>query len=485
MTRPLGKFKIAHGPFEPNWESIRAQYRCPEWFRDAKFGIFAHWGAQSVPEAGDWYARDMYIEGSGPYKHHLEHYGHPSEFGYKDILNLWQAEKWNPEGLLDFYRRIGARYLVAMAAHHDNFDAWNSKYSPWNSVRVGPKRDVVGEWAAATRRAGLRFGVSYHVSPGRVWREFMPVRFNSDKQGAKAGLPYDAARLTKADGKGTWWEGLDPRDLYGPPHTADDPCPDFVQRFFHRVDDLIQQHDPDLLYFDDPLQYEPDCETFLGMPDLAPQLAAHYYNSNLRRNRGNLQAVLNLKVVPRWIRSAMVEDFELCRADSILPDPWQSDTYLGGWHYVNWRGYRSAQSVIVELADIVSKNGNLLLCIPMHDNGLHDQRDIKEMEAVGKWLDVNGEAIYGSRPWLRHAEEEMRFTSKDDVAYVIVPTLPADDLLKIKGFAKPTGIKVVEVSALGQRGRLEFTQCQRSMEVPLPRKLPNQLATVVKVRVAK
>ena len=340
------KFEIAAGPFEPNWESLRAGYACPDWFRDAKFGIVAHWGPQSVPEADDWYARNMYIEGSDPYTHHLRHYGHPSEFGYKDILNLWRAEKWDPDGLLAFYRRIGARYFVAMAAHHDNFDAWNSKHSPWNSVRVGPRRDVVGQWAAAARKAALRFGVSYHVSPGRVWREFMPHRYGSDKQGPFAGVPYDAAKLTKADGKGTWWSGLDPRDLYGPPHTAVDPCPDFVRNFLLRVDNLISQHHPDLLYFDDPIGLEADCGTYLGMPDLAPQIAAHYYNSNLKWNRGKLSAVLNLKdcgnLAP-WIRDAFVLDFEVNRANELRPSPWQTDTNLGGWHYVHYRGYRTAE----------------------------------------------------------------------------------------------------------------------------------------------
>lgn len=479
------KFKIADGPFDPNWESLRAGYKCPEWFRDAKFGIFAHWGPQSVPEEDDWYARNMYIEGSGAYKFHCKHYGHPSEFGYKDVIKLWRAEKWDPEGLVSFYKRIGAKYIMATAAHHDNFDLWNSKHSPWNSVRVGPKKDVIGIWAKTARRHGLRFGVSYHVSPGRVWREFMPGWYGSDKHGPKAGVPYDAARLTKADGKGKWWEGLDPVDLYGPPHTADDPCPEFVRQFLARVDDLIQQHHPDLLYFDDPILYEADCGTFLGMPDLAPQIAAHYYNSSLRWNKGKMEAVLNLKDVANlapWIRSAFVQDFEVARANDIRPNYWQTDTNLGGWFYLWHRGFRSAESIVHELVDIVSKNGNLLLCIPMKACGEHIRRDIAELEVVGKWLRQNGEAIYGTRPWTQHMEEEMRFTTKKDTIYVTALSWPRDGKLAVRALAKGKIPDIADVACLGYTGKLKWTQGEQRLEISLPSKPVGEIAYCFRLR---
>ena len=204
-------YPIGEGPFKPDWRSLK-EYECPEWFRDAKFGIWAHWSPQCEPEEGDWYARHMYEQGSVQYQYHVSHYGHPSVFGYKDVCDAWKAEKWDPEKMIQLYKRAGAKYFVALANHHDGFDCWDSTYQPWNSVRVGPKKDIVGTWAKMARKYGLHFGVSVHSA--RSW-EWFEVAHGSDAAGPMKGVPYDGA-LTKADGKGKWWEGLDPADLYGP-----------------------------------------------------------------------------------------------------------------------------------------------------------------------------------------------------------------------------------------------------------------------------
>src|SRR5260370_13030872 len=190
---------IANGPFKPSWESL-TNYVCPEWFRDGKLGIWAHWGPQCEPEAGDWYARNMYIEGSRQYKLHLERYGHPSKFGFKDVIHLWKAERFDPDRLLGFYKANGAKYFMALANHHDNFDNFNSKYQPWNSVALGPQRDLIGAWARAARKLGLRFAVSVHGS--RAWSWYEKAQ-RADKTGPLAGVPYDG-KLTKADGEGLW-----------------------------------------------------------------------------------------------------------------------------------------------------------------------------------------------------------------------------------------------------------------------------------------
>src|SRR5437868_4580097 len=169
-TAGLPAAHAAPAPFKPTWDSLVDGYRTPEWFRDAKFGIWAHWTAQCVPEMGDWYARRMYIEGDPDYRYHVKHYGHPSKFGFKDIDHIWRAEKWDPERLLALYKKAGARYFVALANHHDNFDCYDSAYQPWNSVRIGPRRDIVGGWERAARAAGLRFGVTVHAA--RAWSWF-------------------------------------------------------------------------------------------------------------------------------------------------------------------------------------------------------------------------------------------------------------------------------------------------------------------------
>jgi alpha-L-fucosidase len=277
---------IAEGPYEPSWKSLSSRYEVPDWFRDAKFGIWAHWSAQCVPEQGDWYARNIYIEGTQQYKHHAEQYGHPSKFGFKDIYPLWRAEKWEPEKLMALYKAAGAKYFVALANHHDNFDSYNSKHQPWNSVALGPKKDIVGIWEKVTRKAGLRFGVSVHAAHTWSWYEKSQ---NSDTNGAFSGVPYDG-KLTKAAGKGLWWEGLDPQDLYEQKHQRGprmdwdwDPAkgstiPDdaYRQKFFLRTKQLIDDYTPDFVYYDDsilPLHFDPS----IGL-----SLVAHQYNSSLR-----------------------------------------------------------------------------------------------------------------------------------------------------------------------------------------------------------
>lgn len=217
--------RIGDEPFEPTWDSLK-QYKVPDWFADAKFGMWAHWGAQCQPEHGDWYARGMYEEGSDHYNFHLKKYGHPSKFGFKDVINEWKAENWNPDALVELYKNAGAKYFVAMANHHDNFDNFNSSYQPWNSVKYGPKKDLIEGWVKAAKKHGLPFGVSVHASHAWTWYE--PSQ-RSDKNGALAGVPYDG-KLTKSDGKNKWWNGLDPQELYAQNHPLSQPMRDFVKQ---------------------------------------------------------------------------------------------------------------------------------------------------------------------------------------------------------------------------------------------------------------
>lgn len=213
----LPPLKIESGEYGEDWESLSRLYNVPQWWRDAKFGAWSHWDPQSAAEDGDWYSRGMYMPRNEQYKYHLEHYGHPSEYGYKDLCNDWQTDLWDPDQLMRLYIDMGARYFVAMGNHHDNFDCWDSEYQPWNSVNVGPHKDIVGIWKETADKYGMPFGIGFHATPARTYGQFMTVRYTSDKSGPYEGVPYDALQ-TKEDGKGKWWEGLDPKDLYGPEH---------------------------------------------------------------------------------------------------------------------------------------------------------------------------------------------------------------------------------------------------------------------------
>lgn len=329
--------EIAPGPFQPSWDSL-TRFRCPEWFRDAKFGIWAHWGPQSVPMAGDWYARNMYLQNNtrGQYQHHLDKYGHPSTSGWKDVIPLWKAEKFDPERLMKLYKQAGARYFVSMGVHHDNFDLWDSKHHRWNAVQMGPHRNIVEEWRKAARKNGLRFGVSEHLGASFTW--FQPSHA-SDTAGAKTGVPYDGANPQ--------WQ-----ELYHPPAAAGDNAwystnPQWMQEWFLRIKDLVDQVQPDLLYTDGALPFG----------EVGRKMLAHFYNANQSRNHGKLDAVYTLKDWrPRtthgeYVDGIGIQDVERGGLSGIKPQPWQTDTSIGDWFYnQNWKAkdtgkmYRSPAS---------------------------------------------------------------------------------------------------------------------------------------------
>ena len=367
------------GKFEPTWQSL-GQYETPEWFRDAKFGIWAHWGAQCEPEDGDWYARNMYVQGSGQYKYQVEHFGHPSKVGFKDVIRQWKAENWDPKKLMALYKLAGAQYFMALANHHDNFDNFDSKYQPWNSVKIGPQKDLIAGWAEAARENGMRFGVSVHASHAWSWYE---VAQGADKTGPLAGVPYDG-KLTAADGRGQWWDGLDPQELYAQNHKpgsklvwdwdaskgSSTPDAAYCQKFYNRTIDLINKYHPDLVYFDDTAL------PLYPVSDAGLKIAAHFYNKNMLEHGGKLEAVLTNKVLTTEQKKCMVWDIERGASNQIEPLPWQTDTCIGDWHYQRSRfekhNYKSTKTVIQTLVDIVSKNGNLMLNIPVRADGTID-----------------------------------------------------------------------------------------------------------------
>ena len=501
--------------FQPNWESLK-QYRTPDWFRDAKFGIWAHWGPQCQPERGDWYARGMYQEGGWQYNDHLARYGHPSKEGFKDVIHRWKAENWDPDKLLALYKKAGAQYFVALANHHDNMDLWDSKYQPWNSVNVGPHKDLIGGWAKAARKQGLRFGVSVHAA--HAWSWYEPAQ-GADQKGSMAGVPYDG-KLTKADGKGQWWEGLDPQDLYAQNHipakgfenpgtlgsqwdwgngvTAPDAA--YCEKFYNRTVDLIDKYRPDLVYFDDTVL------PLWPVSDVGLKIAAHYYNANAKWHHGDLQAVLNGKVLDEEQRKTMVWDIERGQSNTIEPLPWQTDTCIGEWHYnrdvYDKHRYKSAKTVIQTLADVVSKNGNLLLSVPVRGDGTIDDEELKIVEGIAEWMAVNKEAILGTRPWKISGEgpaaesakplkaqgfnegtgkpftaEDVRFTQKGNVLYAIVLGRPTQTV-RIRSLA---GVNVKNVRLLGSKTKIAWAVGGDALTIEAPKEGTSDIATVFKV----
>ncbi len=481
------------GPFQPNWDSL-AQYQCPEWFRDAKFGIWAHWTAQCVPEQGDWYARQMYQQGNGDYNYQVAHYGHPSKVGFKDIDHIWHAENWDPEKLMDLYVSAGAKYFVSLANHHDNFDNWPSKFQAWNSVNIGPKKDIVGTWAKIARRRGLRFGVTVHAA--RTW-DWFDVAHGADATGPLAGVPYDG-RLNKADGKGQWWEGYDPAELYGPAGAArtDKAHKAYELKFYDRVMDLVDSYHPDLLYFDDG---EPP--TSYGL-----DIAANYYNKNRQWHKGTNEGILNVKDGSANVKASMVLDYERGQSDIIQPHPWQTDTCIGDWHYrrslYENHQYKTPDQVVKTLVDIVSKNGNLLLNIPVRGDGTIDPDEVAFLQGMAAWMKVNSEAIFATRPWKLYGEgpvkakgggfsegarpytpQDFRFTIKGDVLYATAMGWPDDGKLTVKTLASASpGLvgSVKAVSLLGH-GDVPFTQTADGLVVTLPQTKPCDHAYALKV----
>ena len=510
------------GKFQPTWSSLE-NYQVPEWFRNAKFGIWAHWGPQCVEGSGDWMARSMYLEGSAEYKHHVEHYGHPSEVGFKDIIPLFKAEKWNPDKLVEFYKKIGAQYFFALGNHHDNFDLWDSKYQAWNSKNMGPKRDILAEWEQAARKYELPFGISFHADHAWTWYE--PSQ-RYDRNGPKAGVPYDGT-LTKADGKGKWWEGYDPQDLYAQNHPMSKgswvdgmihsqwawgngaclPTQEYCTNFYNRTVDAINRYNPDLIYFDVTVV------PFYPISDAGLKIAAHFYNHKMATHKGKLEAVMLSKILDENQRKAIVWDVERGAPNEIMEQPWQSCSCIGGWHYNtsiyenNW--YKSAADVVKLLVDIVSKNGNLLLSVPLRADGTFDEKEEKILNEFGDWMNINKEAILDTRPWEIFGEgpiaeadikinaqgfnegsyskataQEIRFTQTKKDLYATVLAWPTEKQILIKSLSDESKLfpgKISRVELLGY-GKVPFTRTDKGLLINMPDKQINKIAPVFKIK---
>jgi alpha-L-fucosidase len=489
----VNKFARAQVAQSANFLATRKSleaYRIPDWYREAKFGIWAHWGPQSAIERGDWYARNMYMQGSDQYLYHAETYGHPSKVGYKDLVNNWKAANWDPDHLMSLYKKAGAKYFVSMGVHHDNFDLWDSKYTRWNAVKMGPKRDVVGTWQKAAQKQGLRFGVSEHLWISYKWWETSHL---ADAEGPLAGVSYD---------------GVDPQyaDLYHDADCArfgdkldwnDDGIPDsWKKHYVDRITDLIDKYHPDLLYTDGHLPFE----------DYGLKVVSHLYNSSAQLNGGLAEAVYTSKDPTDCAIGTCLLDHERGVSDGIAANPWQTDTCIGQWHYNRGEKYKTAKKVIDLLTDIVSKNGNLLLNFPLPNSGELDYEETVVLEGITEWMAVNSEGIYSSRPWKIYGEgpstkvkidsgnfnedkqkdltaEDIRFTAKDSTLYAFVMGWPEKaavvNALGLASDQTPGRIRNVEL--LGYKGEVKWKQEESSLRVEMPAEKFSDIGVTLKI----
>jgi alpha-L-fucosidase len=504
---------VEQGAYEPNWQSV-AQWECPEWFKDAKFGIWAHWGPQCQAEDGDWYARFMYYEGSGQYNWHVNHFGNPNDYGLKELIRDWTADEWNPEELVALYKSVGARYFMTLGNHHDNFDLWDSPYQEWNSVNMGPKRDIVKGWSDACKKNGLPLGVSMHASHAWTWLE--------------PSQSFDG-NLTKADGTGKWWEGYDPHELYAQNHDhstgwessgtihsqwdwgngASLPSEAYKLKFQNRVLQCINDYQPDMIYFDDTVLPFYGCDETIGL-----NILAHYYNKSAKANNGQQQVVTMGKILSDSQKEAILWDVERGIPDRPQAKYWQTCTCIGDWHYnINRTSYKSAEQVVSMLIDIVSKNGNLLLSIPVRGNGTIDQNERNVLAGIKAWMDINSESIYGTRPWksfgegplaeaanpmtaqgfnegqaysaqdVRYVQKVLTLTPERPTVYATIMRWPAAGQFTFKAFSIGEATYSGEVDKVTLLGGSEvaFTQDINGLNVTIPSTKPNAIAPVFRI----
>jgi alpha-L-fucosidase len=471
------------GPFRVEWESL-ATYEIPEWYRDAKFGIFIHWGAYSVPAFGsEWYPRNMYREGSSEYQHQVATYGSPDKFGYKDFIPLFKAEHFDSAAWARLFKEAGAKYVVPVAEHHDGFAMYDSGLSDWTAAKMGPHRDVIGELAKAARAEGLRFGTSSH----RVEHDFflgVGRGIPSDVNDPQYAAFYGPAHAWLANKRGT---PLNNDFTYASSAWTND--------WLARSAEIVEKYHPDIMYFD----------WWIGQPSVRPALArfaAFYYNASLAY--GGHAGVINYKDFAMAEGSAVL-DLERGQLGEIRPLAWQTDTSVSNksWGYIENDTFKSPEFVVRQLVDIVSKNGNLLLNIGPRSDGTIPDEVQQVLHEVGAWLKVNGEAIYGTRPWKMYGEgptkvaagsfhdtdtgkytaDDFRFTSKGDVLYAIELGWPSSGhaIIQSLGTVALPNQTVASVALLGSDSTLQFQQESDGLHIQLPAQAPSKYAFAFRI----
>jgi alpha-L-fucosidase len=469
------------GPFQPDWESLQ-RYEVPDWYKDAKFGIFIHWGVYSVPAfSNEWYPRNMYEPGSDAYKHHIATHGPQDKFGYKDFVPMFKAERYDPAAWAELFKKAGAKYVVPVAEHHDGFAMYDSGLSDWTAAKMGPHRDVIGDLAKAVRAEGLHFGVSSH----RVEHDFFMGagrKIQSDVNDPQYAAFYGPAQT----GVIQWGTPVGNDFTYVSAAWTND--------WLARSAELVQKYHPDIVYFD----------WWIGQASIRRDLArfaAFYYNSS--RKYGDHVGVINYKDYAMQEHSAVL-DIERGQLGEIRPLPWQTDTSVSNksWGYIKDDTFKSPEFVLDQLIDIVSKNGNLLLNIGPRSDGTIPEPVQRVLLDVGAWLTINGDAIYGTRPWRVYGEgptkvasgsfhdseianytaEDFRFTTKADVLYAIGLAWPTNGEVVIHSLAQTAGGEPVQsVALIGSDAKLRFEQRADGLHLQLPAQAPAKYAYVLRM----
>jgi alpha-L-fucosidase len=453
----------AHDRFQPTWKSLE-QYRTPNWYRDAKFGIFVHWGVYSVPAFGsEWYPRLMYISGSPEFQHHVQTYGQQPNFGYKNFVPLFHGEKFVAQEWAKLFRESGARYVVPVAEHHDGFAMYDSKLTDWCASKMGPHRDIIGELSLAIRREGLHFGLSSHRAEHYFF--FNGGRaFDSDVQDSRYAALYGPAHTSISD-----------------PDWIGHPDPAYLDDWLARTTEVADKYHPELIYFDwwiGRSEFEPYLRDFLSF----------YYNQEAKRGR---LPVVNFKehAMPE---GAGVLDVERGQVGELRSLPWQTDTSISNqsWGYIENDTYKSPQTLVWQLIDVVSKNGNLLLNIGPRSDGTIPNEAQTALREIGTWLRVNGEAIYSTRPWRVYGEgptkvaegafkdkedttftaQDVRFTTDQKHLYAIALAWPENGQLVIHTLGQNSGVTVTAVSLLGSNTAMQWSQPPDGLHITLPQK---------------
>ena len=452
------------GPFQPDWLSLR-QYHAPKWYEEARFGIFIHWGIYSVPGFGnEWYSRNMYWEGTPEFAHHREAYGLQDKAGYKDLIPLFKADKFDPRAWAKLFREAGARYVVPVAEHHDGFAMYDSELSDWTAVKMGPRRDLLGELRSAILAEGLHFGLSSH----RAEHDWF----------------FEGGRHTRSDVN-------DPANaaFYGPAQNRlssrsesnleDDftyVSQGWLDDWLARTAEVVTRYQPELVYFD----------WWVGQPSFRntlPKFLAYYYNRGVATGG----VVVNYKDLSAAPGTGTL-DVERGQLTDIQQQVWQTDTSISNisWGYLEHDSFKTPEFIIHMLVDVVSKNGNLLLNVGPRPDGTIPEEAQRILREVGEWLKVNGEAIYGSKPWTRFGEgptaasggsfhegqakpytpQDFRFTTGGGHLYAIELGWPEDGQVLIHSIT--TDLKVTQVRLLGVAGRVPFTQDAQGLHLRLP-----------------